>query len=143
METRTRNVCYYFSPLDKTLEILRYAGRPLTKQKVEMEVKEKKERKPRKEISVEGRIRLNARKRTKDGKVRRYEDISGQRFGRLTAIEFVGTDIRRCAQWKCRCDCGTELIVKLSNLKTGGSRSCGCLRRDLIIERKNQKQNSI
>lgn len=139
METRTRNVCYYFSPLDKTLEILRYAGKPLTKQKVEMEVKEKKERKPRKEISVEGRIRLNARKRTKDGKVRRYEDISGQRFGRLTAIEFMGTDMRRCALWKCRCDCGNEIIAQRNNLKTGTSRSCGCLRRDLITERNKQK----
>ena len=38
----------------------------------------------------------------------RYKDISGMRFGRLTAIEIVGKDKRKNALWKCKCDCGSE-----------------------------------
>lgn len=56
------------------------------------------------------------------------EDISGQRFGRLVAIEMVG---RRhgCALWKCVCDCGNEHDAKTNLLKSGTVSSCGCLKR--------------
>lgn len=33
-------------------------------------------------------------------------------------------------QWLCRCDCGTERIVKENSLQTGKSSSCGCLTRE-------------
>jgi hypothetical protein len=33
--------------------------------------------------------------------------------------------------WKCRCDCGAEVSVATSGLRSGGTRSCGCLRREL------------
>lgn len=59
----------------------------------------------------------------------RAKDISGQRFGRLVAIE--PTDERKggCVVWRCRCDCGNEKLVPLSNLGTG-VKSCGCLQRE-------------
>lgn len=58
-------------------------------------------------------------------------DISGCRFGRLTAIERTGRTLTpngtRQSMWKCRCDCGNETIVKYIALTSGNTRSCGCL----------------
>lgn len=55
-------------------------------------------------------------------------DISGQRFGMLTVVEPVGARryIRGMAVYfRCRCDCGGELLAQRSNLRKGTS-SCGC-----------------
>ena len=60
-------------------------------------------------------------------------DISGQRFGRLTAIE------RRGTAWLCRCDCGTEKVIYLGNLKQRNTTSCGCYRREACVKREAQK----
>lgn len=35
------------------------------------------------------------------------------------------------AQWLCRCQCGAESVVQAGHLRTGRSRSCGCLRAEL------------
>jgi hypothetical protein len=55
-------------------------------------------------------------------------DLVGQRFGRLTVVDFAGRR-RRNARWKCICDCGTEVIVEGHNIKRGNTASCGCFRR--------------
>ncbi len=56
----------------------------------------------------------------------RAEDLTGRRFGRLTALRRAeGPGIVR---WVCRCDCGKETVVSAIQLKTGRTRSCGCLR---------------
>lgn len=31
------------------------------------------------------------------------------------------------ARWKCKCDCGSEVIVSLGNIRNGTTKSCGCL----------------
>lgn len=62
----------------------------------------------------------------------RYEDVSGQRFGKLVAIERVDKEKNSKAQrrpsayWLCECDCGNMTVVELSNLKRGMTKSCGC-----------------
>lgn len=53
-------------------------------------------------------------------------DITGQKFGRLTALRRVGSN-GHSALWLCKCDCGNETVVTLSHLKGGQTRSCGCL----------------
>ena len=56
--------------------------------------------------------------------------VSGERFGRLVTTEEVrirGFGVR----WKCRCDCGNEIIASPSNLKSGNSKSCGCYFREV------------
>jgi len=63
-----------------------------------------------------------------------YKDLTGQRFGRLVAIERAGTR-NGYALWKCKCDCGKETEVISNSLKRGLSKSCGCLRTELNIER--------
>jgi hypothetical protein len=54
-----------------------------------------------------------------------------QRFGRLTAIHPSGSSQGRIV-WKCVCDCGNEAFVKSKHLNSGGSRSCGCLRSEVV-----------
>ncbi len=55
-------------------------------------------------------------------------DISGMKFGKLTAIANVGKNAKRESIWLCKCDCGNETRVKLSNLRCDHTKSCGCLR---------------
>jgi hypothetical protein len=53
---------------------------------------------------------------------RQHIDLSGQRFGRLIAIDYVGQSL-----WLCRCDCGQTPTVRAALLRKGATRSCGCL----------------
>ena len=57
-------------------------------------------------------------------------DLTGQRFGRLVATRRVGSR-GSYALWECRCDCGNTCEVTSRDLKHGGTRSCGCLRREV------------
>lgn len=59
-------------------------------------------------------------------------DITGAKFNRLTAIECVGTNKNREKMWKCECECGNISIVRLSALKYGLTKSCGCLQRENV-----------
>jgi len=56
--------------------------------------------------------------------------LSGERFGRLVVIEPTGKRQNNHIVWRCQCDCGNEHFVVGSVLKSGLSRSCGCLRRE-------------
>ena len=62
-------------------------------------------------------------------------DITGQRFGRLTAVRRDGYSNGWMITWVCRCDCGRIVRVEKANLLRGMTRSCGCLRRDLLKQR--------
>ena len=54
--------------------------------------------------------------------------IAGERFGRWIVIKQVR--FSRHSRWLCHCDCGTEKEVFAFSLKSGHSRSCGCLQRE-------------
>ncbi|MGF6641870.1 hypothetical protein [Paraburkholderia sp. MM6662-R1] len=54
------------------------------------------------------------------------KDIAGQTFGRLTAIRRVEGQ-----RWLFRCECGTEKVLHGAVVRSGHTRSCGCLRREL------------
>lgn len=57
----------------------------------------------------------------------RFKDISGQKFGRLTAISFVEMKDKR-AYWNFNCECGKQSIVLSGkSVRTGNTKSCGCL----------------
>ena len=62
------------------------------------------------------------------------KDHAGSRFGRLVAIE--PTDRRQAGFviWKCLCDCGNISYVNSRNLVSGGTKSCGCLGREISSE---------
>lgn len=61
----------------------------------------------------------------------RYTDMRGQRFGRVTVIEFAGSNENGNALWRCRCDCGTEFITARTSLVRGQTKSCGCYRAEV------------
>lgn len=50
-----------------------------------------------------------------------------QRFGKLTALKYVGHRDNGGSIWLCRCDCGKEIEVRSDSLVTGNTKSCGCL----------------
>lgn len=60
-------------------------------------------------------------------------DIKGQRFNRLVAREFLRSN-GRAREWLFDCDCGREVIALATNVKTGHTKSCGCLRNDKVRE---------
>ena len=51
-------------------------------------------------------------------------DLTGLRFGKLIAVEYLGK-----SKWKCLCECGHYKIAKASNLKAGVTWNCGCEKR--------------
>jgi hypothetical protein len=57
------------------------------------------------------------------------EDLTGKKFGRLTALYDVGKNVRGRI-WRCICECGTELDGVATYLKNGHKKSCGCLHAD-------------
>lgn len=55
-------------------------------------------------------------------------DLTGKKFGRLTVIRELPERKNHSVLWLCRCECGNKVKVKSSNLNSGNSQSCGCLR---------------
>lgn len=50
-------------------------------------------------------------------------DLTGAVYGRLTVIAHVPPKY----QWRCKCECGKEVIVSSNAMRTGKTKSCGCL----------------
>ena len=66
-------------------------------------------------------------------------DITGYRFGRLSAIEVVHINGKRL--WRCLCECGNELKYPANRLMVGDIKSCGCLKNERI-KRLGQKNRT-
>ena len=66
--------------------------------------------------------------------VKKREDLTGMRFGRLVALSTTTIDGRN--HWVCQCDCGNTKTVAAPSLKRGLSNSCGCLRKEITSARK-------
>lgn len=66
------------------------------------------------------------------------KDITGQTFGRLTALECVGTNKRHSYVWLCVCTCGNTKVIDGNQLRMGRTKSCGCLDLENHILRPNR-----
>jgi hypothetical protein len=55
-------------------------------------------------------------------------DLTGQIFDRLTAVKFMGIDKNGQPLWACDCSCGKATTTTIGNLRSGNTKSCGCLR---------------
>lgn len=64
----------------------------------------------------------------------RAKDLTGRRFSRLTAVRHVGRDKWGAIVWECQCDCGNTVLIRGVALRSGGSRSCGCMHRQRARE---------
>lgn len=69
----------------------------------------------------------------------RKKDITNKRFGHLIALFPNGLDTNKHYLWHCKCDCGGECDINVSNLTGGLIKSCGCLWHN-SIEIENIKQ---
>lgn len=63
------------------------------------------------------------------------EDLTGGKFGRLTVVKYVGRDDNNKPLWECICECGKTVTVRGYSLTSGNTKSCGCIKRELLIER--------
>ena len=59
--------------------------------------------------------------------MRKAIDLTGQRFGRLRVIERAQSNKNGYPRWLCKCDCGNITTAYGMHLKSGASKSCGCL----------------
>lgn len=70
------------------------------------------------------------------GQTHNRKDITGKKFGRLTALyRTEKSDNYYTSYWMCQCECGNTVEVRLNQLTTGKTQSCGCLSRELSSER--------
>lgn len=73
----------------------------------------------------------------------KIKDLTGQRFGRLLALEYANkNDKNGAALWKCLCDCGNIVEANASRLKIGEKKSCGCLYEE-NLRKKQDKYNLV
>lgn len=61
-------------------------------------------------------------------------DMTGRVIGRLLVIEECGRSSNGKVLWRCRCECGNEVIVLGDNLRSEHTTSCGCYRRERAAE---------
>ena len=59
-------------------------------------------------------------------KLASFDDITGQRFGRLLVLGYDRTEGKGHTYWKCKCDCGVEKSIRKDGLISGAVISCGC-----------------
>jgi hypothetical protein len=77
------------------------------------------------------------------------KDLTGMRFCAWTVLDDYRIRVTpsgwRCLEWYCECDCGTKRYVRGSNLTSGRSLSCGCLRdamASIRLTRENEEPNA-
>jgi len=61
----------------------------------------------------------------------KFIDLTNKKFGKLVVVSRAANKNKQ-TKWLCKCDCGKEKEIQASNLKNGVSKSCGCLRKELV-----------
>lgn len=69
-------------------------------------------------------------------------DLTNQVFGRLTVLKEVGKDKNSKIIWQCKCECGKIVNCLSSNLTTGKTKSCGCIRVENTIKQNIERHPS-
>lgn len=58
-------------------------------------------------------------------------DITGKKYGNLTAIKYSHTGKNYMQYWVFKCDCGNEIITRKTSVISGHCKSCGCLQKQI------------
>lgn len=74
----------------------------------------------------------------------RFNDMTGSSFGRLTVEKYEGRQHSTSRQhlWRCRCECGNEIVAQRGNLRNGHTRSCGCFKSERVSECMRARQTT-
>ena len=64
-------------------------------------------------------------------------DLTGEKYGRLSVLQFVGRSKTGDSKWLCQCECGNKTTVQAKNLKNGKTISCGCFRTEKLKQRRS------
>jgi len=62
-------------------------------------------------------------------------NLIGQNFGRLIVIKQIDISKNGHSRWLCECNCGSKKIILSDSLKSGRTKSCGCLSREKTKQR--------
>lgn len=65
----------------------------------------------------------------------RFIDLTGQKFNRLTVLGLGERNSSGQMQWKCKCECGNIAYATTTYLKTGHTKSCGCLKKENMLKK--------
>lgn len=71
-------------------------------------------------------------------RIHTVDSLSKQKFGKLTVIDEYGKDTHNKILYRCKCDCGNEVVVLGRCLLSGHTESCGC-----VHSKWNSKINQI
>lgn len=80
-------------------------------------------------LAIQHKITTTAYPRRKS-----FQDLSGNKYGRLTVLRFAGSSARRETYFECQCECGTVVTIRSNSLKGGTCQSCGCYAIDCFVE---------
>lgn len=58
-------------------------------------------------------------------------DLTGKRFGNLTVVSYANN-----YKWNCLCDCGTNKTIRGGDLQAGKTKSCGCLKKKMLHDKR-------
>ena len=72
------------------------------------------------------------------------DDLTNRTFGRLTVLcqaeeDYVDRKGNHYAQWHCVCSCSKRIIVRGQSLKSGNTKSCGCLNREIVAKQNKER----
>lgn len=81
-----------------------------------------------------------------DGRMGKFEDLTGQKFGELTVISRAPDYVLPCGKpqvmWNCKCSCGKDFVTRALQLKNGDSQSCGHLQREIVSKLMKERKSS-
>lgn len=60
----------------------------------------------------------------------KINDLTGQKYGKLTVIKYCGSNKRGRALWLCQCDCGNTKVILGNSLLSKLTLSCGCYNKE-------------
>ena len=72
-------------------------------------------------------------------------DLTGKVFGRLTVLKREPKpegSKNRHSRWLCKCSCGETIVTTSDNLLSGGTKSCGCIKKETSIKNIMEYNNS-
>lgn len=73
----------------------------------------------------------------------KVKDRTNEKYGKLTAVRYIGHEGNKLSLWLCRCECGIEVKVRGASLESGNTTSCGCYNVEVNQNIFNQRREEM